>query len=146
MPLKRINSLSFKSFINIVKRMVKKQKYQVEFQMHSSPKILYNYLSSPSGLAEWFADDVTVKDGVYTFKWTGSESKAKMVHKRDGQMVKFKWIDDPDDSFFEFEILTDELTSDVALLITDFALPDEKEEVARLWDTQIHSLRQIIGS
>ena len=129
-----------------VSTMPKKQKYQVEFQMHSSPKILYNYLSNPSGLEEWFADNVSVKDGVYTFKWEGSESKAKMVHKRDGQMVKFKWLDDPDDAFFEFEILTDDLTSDVALLITDFALPEDKEESERLWDTQIHSLRQIIGS
>ena len=50
--------------------------------MHSSPKILYNYLSNPSALGEWFADDMSVKDGVYTFKWEGSESKAKMVHKR----------------------------------------------------------------
>ncbi|MFI5219270.1 MAG: START-like domain-containing protein [Bacteroidia bacterium] len=124
----------------------KKEKYQVEFQMHSSPKILYNYLSNPSGLAEWFADDVRVKDGIYTFVWAGTEQRAKMVHKRDGQMVKYKWIDDPEDGFFEFEILTDELTSDVALLITDFAFPEDKEESSRLWDTQIHSLRQIIGS
>src|SRR6185436_6804098 len=129
-----------------ISTMAKKQKYQVEFPMHSSPKILYNYLSNPSGLEEWFADNVSVKDGVYTFKWEGSESKAKMVHKRDGQMVKFKWLDDPDDAFIEFEILTDDLTSDVALLITDFALPEDKEESERLWDTQIHSLRQIIGS
>lgn len=114
--------------------------------MHSSPKILYNYVSNPSGLDEWFADDVNVKDGIYTFKWEGSEARAKLVHKREGQMIKFKWLDDPDDAFFEFEILTDDLTSDVALLITDFALPEDKDESKRLWDTQIHNLRQIIGS
>lgn len=126
--------------------MVKKQKFQIEFEMHCSPRILFNYLSTPSGLSEWFADDVTVKEGVYTFKWTGTESKAKVVHKRDNQMVRFKWLDDPDDSYFEFEILTDDLTSDVALMITDFSIPDDKEETERLWETQIHNLRQIIGS
>lgn len=126
--------------------MVKKQKFQIEFEMHCSPRILFNYLSTPSGLSEWFADDVTVKEGVYTFKWTGTESKAKVVHKRDNQMVRFKWLDDPDDSYFEFEILTDDLTSDVALMITDFSTPDDKEETERLWETQIHNLRQIIGS
>jgi uncharacterized protein YndB with AHSA1/START domain len=126
--------------------MVKKQKFQIEFEMHCSPRILFNYLSTPSGLSEWFADDVTVKEGVYTFKWTGTESKAKVVHKRDHQMVRFKWLDDPDDSYFEFEILTDDLTSDVALMITDFSTPDDKEETERLWETQIHNLRQIIGS
>ena len=126
--------------------MAKKQKFQIEFEMHCSPRILFNYLSTPSGLSEWFADDVTVKDGVYAFKWTGTETKAKMVHKRDNQLVRFKWLDDPDDSFIELEILTDDLTSDVALLITDFSAPDDQEETRRLWDTQIHNLRQIIGS
>ncbi len=126
--------------------MAKKQRFQIEFEMHCSPRILFNYLSTPSGLSEWFADDVTVKDGMYTFKWTGTETKAKMVHKRDNQLVRFKWLDDPDDSFIELEILTDDLTSDVALLITDFSAPDDQEETRRLWDSQIHNLKQIIGS
>ncbi len=126
--------------------MAKKEKFQIEFEMHCSPRILFNYLSTPSGLSEWFADDVIVKDGVYTFKWTGTESHAKVVHKRDHQLIRFKWIDETDDSFFEFEVLTDDLTSDVALLITDFSTPDDQEETKRLWDTQLHNLKQIIGS
>ncbi len=126
--------------------MAKKQKLQLEFEMHCSPRILFNYLSTPSGLGEWFAEDVTVHDGIYTFKWTGNESKAKMVHKRENQLIRFKWIDDSDDAFIEFEILTDDLTSDVALMITDFCVPDDMEETARLWETQIHNLKQIIGS
>ena len=127
-------------------KTAKKEKFQIEFEMHCSPRILFNFLSTPSGLSEWFADDVTIRDGVFTFKWSGSESKAKIIHKRDNQLVKFKWLDDSEEGFFEFEILTDDLTSDVALLITDFAVPDDLEESKRLWDTQIHNLRQIIGS
>ncbi len=127
-------------------RMAKKQKFQKEFEMHCSPRILFNYLSTPSGLSEWFADDVKVNDGLYTFKWTGTESKAKLVHKRDNQMVRFKWVDDTEEGFFEFEILTDDITSDVALLITDFSTPEDQEETVRLWETQIHNLKQIIGS
>lgn len=126
--------------------MAKKQKFQIEFEMHCSPRILFNYLGTPSGLAEWFAEDVTVQENVFTFKWTGTEAKAKMVHKRDNQMVRYKWIDEDDDSYIEFEVITDDLTSDVALIITDFCVPDDREETARLWDTQIHNLRQIIGS
>ena len=125
---------------------VKKEKYQVEFEMHCSPRILFNFLSTPSGLSEWFADDVTIRDGVFTFKWSGSESKAKIIHKRDNQLVKFKWLDDSDEGYFEFEILTDDLTSDVALVITDFAVPEDLDESKRLWNTQIHNLKQIIGS
>jgi len=127
-------------------RMAKKQKFQIEFEMHCSPRILYNYLSTPSGLSEWFADDVTIKDGVFSFKWTGTESKAKVVHKRDHQMVRFKWLEDAEEGFFEFEIVTDDLTSDVALIVTDFCPPEDKEESVRLWETQIHNLKQIIGS
>jgi uncharacterized protein YndB with AHSA1/START domain len=126
--------------------VAKKQSFQIEFEMHCSPRILFNYLATPSGLAEWFADDVNVVDGVYTFKWSNTEAVAKLVHKREHQLVKFKWVDDKEETFFEFEVLTDDLTSDVALLITDFCVPDDREETVRLWETQIHNLRQIIGS
>ncbi len=126
--------------------MTKKEKIQIEFELHCSPKILFNYLSTPSGLSEWFADDVTFKEGVYTFNWAGSESHAKVAHKRDNQLVRFKWLDEGEEGYFEFEILTDDLTSDVALMITDFSEPGDKDEVARLWDTQIHNLKQIIGA
>jgi len=69
-----------------------------------------------------------------------------MTHKRENQMVRFKWIDDSDDAFIEFEITTDELTSDVSLMVSDFAVEDDIEETQRLWDTQIHNLRHLIGS
>ncbi len=126
--------------------MIAKQKVKMEFQVRSSPKILFGFLSTPDGLAEWFADDVTVKDGVYTFHWEGDESRAKMTHRRENTMVRFKWLDVKDESFMEFEIQTDDLTNDVALMVTDFMLPDEKEETERLWESQVHGLRHLIGS
>ncbi len=126
--------------------MAAKQKVKMEFQVRSSPKILFGFLSTPDGLSEWFADDVTVKDGVYTFHWEGDESRAKMTHRKENTMVRFKWLDVKDDSFIEFEIQTDDLTNDVALMVTDFIMPDEKEETHRLWESQVHSLRHLIGS
>ena len=129
-----------------MKAVRKKQKLKMEFPVRSSPKILYGFLSTPSGLSDWFADDVTVRECVYTFHWDGDEQQAKMTHKRDNQLVRFKWIDEPDDTFIEFEIATDELTSDVALMVTDFAADDDVEETQRLWESQIQNLRHIIGS
>jgi hypothetical protein len=123
-----------------------KQKFQMEFEMRSSPKILYSYISSASGLSEWFADDVRVKEGVYFFEWEGTESRAKLTHKRENQMARFNWIDETEKTYFEIEIITDEITGDVALLVTDFAEPEEQAEMRRLWDSQIHNLRHIIGS
>lgn len=126
--------------------MAKKQKYELEFEIHCTPRILFNFLSTPSGLSEWFADNVNVKDGVYSFTWDGVESKAILDYKKDNQMVRFRWLDDENDSFFQFEIRTDELTSDVALIITDFCVPDDKSEAEMIWETQLHNLKQIIGS
>lgn len=130
----------------VISKSKKKQKFQREFEFRSSPKILYNYLSTASGLEEWFADKVIMKDGNFIFQWEGSEAKAKMVHKRENQLVRFKWLDESDESFIEFEVITDDLTNDIGLLVTDFAMPDEIDESERLWDSQIHNLKQIIGS
>ena len=124
----------------------KKQKFQLEFEMKSSAKILYNYISTASGLAEWFADDVRIKDNIYTFIWEGTESRAKLTHKRENQMARFNWIDDPEKTFFEIEIITDDITGDIALLVTDFSEPNDIDEMKRLWESQIHTLLMIIGS
>lgn len=125
----------------------KKRKYQIEYEIKSSPRILYNYISTPNGLGEWFANDVNVREGIYTFKWEGSEAKAKLINKKENQSVRFKWIDDPEkDAYFEFEIVQDDITSDVALIVTDFATASEEKENRLLWNSQIQNLRHTIGS
>ncbi|MEO8151155.1 MAG: START-like domain-containing protein [Bacteroidia bacterium] len=124
----------------------KKQKFQLEFEMKSSAKILFSYISTASGLAEWFADDVRVKENIYTFVWEGTETKAKLTHKRENQMARFNWVDDADKSYFEIEIITDDITGDIALLVTDFTEPADIDEMKRLWESQVHNLRMIIGS
>ena len=123
-----------------------KNKYRVEYEIKSSPKILFNFLSTPSGLAEWFADDVTVRDNIYTFSWNGDKAEARLLGVKDNKAVKFKWIDDEPFCYFEFEILQDELTSDVALAITDFASDKEKEEDILIWNNRIDMLIQVLGA
>lgn len=126
----------------------KKIKYSIEFEIKSSPKILYNYLSNASSLEEWFADKVTIREGDFVFHWDGNEQRAKIVSKKDNNMIRYKWITDDkkDESYFQFEIQQDEITGDVALIITDFAEEDEKEANSLLWNSQIHNLMHIIGS
>ncbi len=126
----------------------KKSKYSIEFEIKSSPKILFNYLSNASSLEEWFADKVTVRDGDYIFLWDGSEQRANVVSKKENQTIRYNWVadDKKDDSYFQFEIQQDEITGDVALIITDFAFEDEKESNIQLWNSQIHNLMHIIGS
>lgn len=124
-----------------------KEKYQLEFPLRCSPKILYNYLSTPSGLSEWFADDVNIRENIYHFFWDGSDAKAKMVSKKDAQSIRYQWLDgDNAGSFFQFDIVQDELTGDVSLMITDHCEADELKSNELLWDSQIQALRHIIGS
>lgn len=124
-----------------------KEKFQLEFEFRSSPKILFTSLSDSSGLAGWFADEVHTKDDIYTFVWEGGESQAKLVAVRDLQLVRFQWLDDVvDGTYFQFEIKEDDITSDIALVITDFAMPGEKDTNIRLWESQVQKLRMLLGS
>ena len=122
--------------------------YQLEYPLNSSIKILYERLSTISGLSEWFADDVNIsREGIYTFTWEGSSQDAKLISKKKGDHIRFRWLDSKEDEFFEFRIQIDELTSDVSLIISDFADDEEdKEDATNLWDAQIDNLKNIIGS
>jgi hypothetical protein len=123
-------------------------KYSIELSINSSVNVLYKRLSTPSGLAEWFADNVNLKDNVFTFFWDDSEQSAKLIKKKTNKFIQFKWLDDEyKESYFEFHIQVDEMTSDVSIIITDFAEDlDEKEEQILLWKQQIESLKRAIGS
>ena len=122
--------------------------YELEYPINSSIKILYERLSTLSGLSEWFADDVNVnREGIYTFTWEGSSQEAILVSKKKGEHVRFRWLDSDGEEYFEFRIQVDELTSDVSLIITDFADDDaDKEDASNLWDAQIENLKYLIGS
>ena len=122
------------------------EKYQLEFNINCSNKILFNRLSTAGGLNEWFADNVTVQGKTYTFEWSGTAQKAEMINRKDLRYVRFHWLDDEDEkSYFEFKLNLDELTGDIALIVTDFAEPDEVEDSKELWDTQVGELKHILG-
>ena len=123
-------------------------KYSIEIPINSSVNVLYKRLSTPSGLAEWFADNVNLKNNVFTFFWDDSDQSAKILKKKSNKFVQFKWLDDEEkESLFEFKILVDEMTSDVSLIITDFAEDEEdQEEQTMLWEQQIQNLKMAIGS
>lgn len=126
-----------------------KIKFEVEFPIHASPQLLYQYISTPSGLSEWFADNVNSRGEMFTFIWDGSEETAKMLSKKSGERIKFRWLADDEDGesyFFEIKIQVDEITKDVSLVITDYADDDEVDEAKMLWENQVSSLKQVLGS
>ena len=129
--------------------MDQKVRYEIEFPINSSPQLLYQYISTPSGLAEWFADDVNSRGEFFTFIWDDTQEKARLASKKSGEKVKFRWVDDKNkdtDYFFELHILEDELTKDVSLLVVDFAEKNEIPEASQLWENQISDLKHLISS
>ena len=126
--------------------MSEKIKYELEFPIQASPNMLYQYISTASSLTEWFADDVNSRGKVFSFFWDGNEEKAELLSSKNNQFVKFRWLENDEDSFFEIRITVDELTKDVSLMIIDFSDEDEIEESKMLWESQISDLKQVLGS
>lgn len=126
----------------------KRKKYQLEFPIQSSPSLLYQYISTPSGLSEWFADNVNSRGKIFTFIWEGSEEQAKLLTKKNDERIKLQWLDDEEtDAFFEMKIQVDDITKDVSLIVTDFAEDtDDMEEGKMLWQNMIDDLKQVLGS
>jgi uncharacterized protein YndB with AHSA1/START domain len=125
--------------------MSDKKKFTLEYEIKSSPRILYSFLSEPNALAQWFADDVTIRDQVFIFTWDDEQQRAKLVNAKENKLVRFKWLDD-EPYYFEMEVMQDELTNDVALGITDFAAPDAFDERKAIWDNQIEYLISVLGA
>lgn len=124
-----------------------RQKLELEYTLYCSPKVLFSRLSTPEGLEEWFADKVIADKDLFTFTWDKTESKARLAALKENRLVRFEWVDmdNTESNYFEFKINVQELTSDLALIISDFADPEEKEDAIFLWDTQIGELKRILG-
>jgi uncharacterized protein YndB with AHSA1/START domain len=126
---------------------MKKTLFTIEYQLKTaSINILWSSISSPLGLAEWFADGVTVKDTEYTFSWDQHEQTAYLGYVKPNVSVRFQWEEDKDtDYYFELKITVLQVTGGLALTITDFAEPDEQEDLTLLWNKQIEVLRRKTG-
>ncbi len=124
-----------------------KVKIELEYLIKTSPSILFNRLSTPSGLSEWFSDDVNVKGELFAFIWEGAEQVAELITKKDNKQIRFHWLDDDEeDSYFEFLVHVDEITGETALMVVDYVDEDEKDDSIELWNQQIEELKHCLGS
>ena len=126
---------------------MKKEKFQIEYIFDKvSRRSLWNHLTTPPGLSAWFADDVTINDNTYVFKWNRDEQEAEVLSVKPEISIRYRWTDEEEDNvYFEFLIHTVELTGATALEITDFAEPDEKKDSINLWDSQVYELKRTLG-
>lgn len=120
--------------------------FTIERTFRSSPAILYDFLTTPSGLVQWFADYVDLNGDVYTFTWSGDDQNAEVLNFDEEEFVRMRWEDEEDDkAFFEFRIKKNEITGETILYVTDFAYKDEIKESRALWESQLNDLKKCIG-
>ena len=131
----------------MAKKESKKSKLELEYALRSSPQILYQYISNPSGLQSWFADRVDIMGGGnYRFSWEdGTEYNANLIKSVTNKYTRFEQIE-ADGDYLEFRIEQDAITGDVELIITEFVDPEEAEMAASIWDSAIDNLCSIIGA
>ncbi len=129
-----------------INKMSKKVKYTLEYPVRCSPGILYEFLSSPTGLQEWFADKVDESDGLYSFSWDGTVEEAEVMESEENKLIRYHWMTSPKDEYFEFKIDKSEVTNLTILTITDFAEKKEIKDQSQLWETQIKDLFYRLGN
>ncbi len=126
--------------------MSKKIQYTVEYPVRCSPAILYEFLSTSSGLQEWFAEKVEDSDGLFSFSWSGSAEEAEVIEKEENKSIKFHWVDSPKGEYFEFSIEKSEVTNLTILIINDFAEKKDIKDQSQLWEAQVRELFHRLGN
>ena len=126
--------------------MSKKIRYTLEYPVRCSPGILYEFLSTSTGLQEWFADKVEDQDGLFSFAWNGSAEEAEVLESEENKSIRFHWVGSPKDEYFEFSIEKSEVTNLTILIINDFAEKKEIKDQSQLWETQVKELFHRLGN
>lgn len=132
--------------------MPRKKLFTADYEIHASVKMLYPYLQTAGGLAEWFADDVKINNikKTFIFFWDNEEHVARLATHRTNHFVKFEYLpetpeDEDDPSYFELRLESNEMTQSVFLRVMDYSDFDDMEELQDLWDGLIENLRKTVG-
>lgn len=123
-----------------------KQLFSVEYPVRCSPNILFEFLSTPAGLQEWFADRVDERDNIFSFSWNGSTDKAEILDAEQDKYIRYRWLHASKNEYFEFAIEKTEVSGQTILIIKDFAEKKEIADQTRLWDVQVHDLFHRLGN
>jgi hypothetical protein len=125
--------------------MAKKQLFTLEYPVRCSPTILYGFLATPSGLGEWFADKVDEHEGILSFFWNGVAEKAERMEDSTDSFVRYRWLSSAKDEYFEFRIITTEISNQTILIINDFAEKGDIKDQTALWEYQVKELIHRLG-
>ncbi len=126
--------------------MANRVKIRCDYYVKSSPAILFNFLTQPEGLIQWFADHVDTEDEDYMFTWNGAVERGVILEKEENSFIRLKMPEThEEDEYLEFRIEKAEISNDTILIVNDFADEDEVDDQRALWDSQIQALRGCVG-
>ncbi|MBE9462885.1 START-like domain-containing protein [Dyadobacter subterraneus] len=130
---------------------MEKFKFITEFELRSSPKVLFPYISTPSGLEQWFAEKVIVMPNQrFDFQWDGDSHIAKQTGLRINKGVKFEFEntspDELDNNHLEMKLEVSELTQTTFLRVIDYSSNKDEAELISLWNGFMDNLKEIVGS
>jgi uncharacterized protein YndB with AHSA1/START domain len=132
--------------------MSSKHKFVIEYEIHASVKMIYPYLSTANGLAEWFAEEVkTLADKTLDIIWDGQSHPAKLVSARTNSHIKYIFMpqnqeDEDDPTYLEFKLSHSEMMDTTFLKIIDYSEMNNDEDLKELWDNLIYDLRELLGA
>lgn len=125
---------------------MEKYKYVQEFPFRASPKVLYNYIRTPGGLQQWFADSVTLDaDSNFVFNWDDEDHIAQLTSSRLNKSTRFEFQGEDEGNYLEFKFITSELDNSNYLRVTDCSDNDDEEDLEDMWNELIGTLRDIVG-
>lgn len=130
---------------------MEKYKFVAEYELKASPKVLYPYISTASGLEQWFAEKVIIlPDQSFDILWDGESHIAHQVSQRLNRAVKYEFVGNPPEdtnrNYIEFKLEVSDLTHSTYLKITDYSLNSDHQELTSLWNGFIDRLKEIVGS
>lgn len=128
-----------------------KDKLYIEHELKSrSENIIWQLISTETGLQNWIADSVSEQEGKITFTWgqdwaIHEQRTAIIVERVKNSHIRFHWEDEDDDFYWEMRMVYSDLTNDYILQVTDFAEPDDMEILKSIWDKNFETLYRVTG-
>jgi len=128
-----------------------KRRFEMEYPINASPKLLFPYLASASGLSQWFCDDVRLDpDHRFNMVWDKQNHYAEVALQRPGRSIRYVFLDEKkqpllDANYLDFSLEYSKITDSVFLRVTDYSDHDSEQEQLELWDSLMEKLREQVG-
>ena len=128
-----------------------KRRFEMEYSINASPKILFPYIASASGLSQWFCDDVRLDpDHRLNMVWDKQSHFAEISAQRPGRSIRYVFLDEQkrlqqDANYLDFTLESSRITDEVFLRVTDYSDHVDTQEQQELWEGLVSKLRDQVG-